>query len=141
MIETVHPSARLLAIDDEEANLRLIDVTLRSAGYRHVRCSSRPDASVDEFLAYGPDLVILDLNMPGIDGFGVLELLRPHLTGEIYLPILVVTGDSSVTVRRRALAGGAKDFIAKPYDGTELLLRIRHLLEVRFLHQALQTSS
>jgi putative two-component system response regulator len=88
-----------------------------------------------------PDLVVLDLHMPEMDGFAVLEELRPHILGGSYLPILVVTGDGSIASRRRALSAGAKDFLAKPFDTTEVLLRIRNLLEARFLYLALQAQN
>ena len=79
--------------------------------------------------------------MPHMDGFAVLEALQRCIPESSYLPILVVTGDGSVDARRRALSVGAKDFLSKPFDSTEVLLRIRNLLEARFLHQALQAQN
>jgi putative two-component system response regulator len=140
-IDAVHPSARLLAIDDEDANLRLIERILERAGYRQVRCVQEPRLAVDAFLEVSPDLVILDLNMPYLNGYGLLEQLQSHIADSTYLPILVVTGDGSLAARRRALSAGAKDFVTKPYDRTEVLLRIRNLLEVRFLHLALHAQN
>lgn len=84
---------------------------------------------------YNPDLVLLDLHMPPPDGFAILRSLAPRLTGAGYLPVLVLTGDGSSESKRGALSTGARDFLFKPFDGTEVLLRIRNLLETRFLYQ------
>ncbi len=132
-----HTIGRLLIIDDQESNLRLLERILQRAGYTQFRATTEARDAVKLFLEFSPDLLILDLHMPDIDGFAVLDQIRPHIPPDSYLPILVVTGDSTVTARRRALSAGAKDFLAKPYDSTEVLLRIRNLLEARFLHRAL----
>lgn len=137
MNDSAQSAGRLLLLDDEESNLVLLERILERAGYRHLRSTTEPRDAVRHFLEFSPDLVILDLNMPHLDGFGVLQDLRPHIPDGSYVPILVVTGDNSVTARRRALSAGAKDFLAKPYDSTEVLLRIGNLLEARFLHLAL----
>jgi putative two-component system response regulator len=84
-----------------------------------------------------PDLVLLDLHMPGRDGFMVLDDLAPYTSGGGHLPVLILTGDASAEMKRRSLALGAKDFIAKPFDLAEVLLRIRNLLETRLLYRAL----
>jgi putative two-component system response regulator len=135
------PSGRVLIVDDEESNLRLLQSILQKAGYSELRSTANPRDAVPFFLRFKPDLVILDLNMPAVDGYGVLDQLQPHIPETAYVPILVVTGDASVAARRRALSAGAKDILAKPYDATEVLLRIGNLLEARFLYLALQAQN
>jgi putative two-component system response regulator len=141
MIHTDLAGGRLLIVDDEDDNLRILDRILQRAGFGNLRELSDPRQTVATFLEFQPDLVVLDLHMPHLDGYAVLELLRPHIPDDSYLPILVVTGDGSVAARRRALSAGAKDFLAKPFDTTEVLLRIRNLLEARFLHLQLQAQN
>ena len=84
-----------------------------------------------------PDIILLDLMMPEMDGFAVMEHLRPLIPAESYLPILVLTADTSMQTKRRALAAGAKDFLTKPFDAVELALRVRTLLQTRSLHRQL----
>jgi putative two-component system response regulator len=141
MIDIPQPDGRILLVDDEEANVKILERILHRAGYGTVRGVTDPRQAVPAFLEFGPDLVVLDLHMPHVDGYTVLEGLRPHIPESSYLPILVVTGDSSVVARRRALSAGARDFLAKPFDSTEVLLRIRNLLEARFLSLALQAQN
>jgi putative two-component system response regulator len=85
----------------------------------------------DEF---EPDLVLLDLHMPKLDGFAVMKLLEDRISSDAFLPVLVLTADVQPEVKPRALAAGAKDFVNKPFDRTEVLLRIQNLLQTRFLH-------
>jgi putative two-component system response regulator len=138
MTDEVASKARILIIEDQEHNIRLLQRLLRRAGYTEIEGTTDPREAVARFLAYQPDLVLLDLHMPHVDGFSVLEALRPHIPPESYLPILVITADVSVEAKQRALSAGAKDFLAKPFEATEVLLRIRNLLEARFLYLALQ---
>jgi len=90
------------------------------------------------YAEFQPDLILLDLHMPGLDGFGVMETLKPLIPPESYVPVLVLTADITSEAKQRALANGAKDFLAKPFDVTEVLLRIRNLLETRVLYLELQ---
>ncbi len=138
MLESNCLAGRILIVDDEAHNVRLLEEILRREGYAHVLAATDARHAVAAFRDCGPDLVVLDLHMPYADGFDVLERLKPLIPEGSYLPILVVTGDASVAARRRALSAGAKDFLAKPFDSTEVLLRIRNLLEARFLYLALQ---
>jgi DNA-binding NarL/FixJ family response regulator len=123
--------ARILVIDDQEANVVVLRALLGQAGYRHVRAITDPRSAVAAFREFAPDLVLLDLFMPHLDGFGVMAQLRTLLPAGSYLPILVLTADMSAEVKRRALAEGATDFLAKPFDTIEVLLRIRNLLQTR----------
>jgi DNA-binding response OmpR family regulator len=133
--------ARILVVDDRQDNLELISRLLRHDGYRNLRELNRADAIVPEFADFGPDIVLLDLHMPDVDGFAVLERLSRRIPRHHYLPIVVLTADVSLEARRRALALGAKDFITKPFDLVELLIRVRIQLETRRMFQALRRSA
>ena len=124
--------ARILIVDDQEANIELLKRMLEHDGYTAVE-STMDSANVVPMCAQQPpDLLILDLHMPDPDGFEVLAQLKPWFEGR-WFPVLVVTADVTVEARQRALSGGARDFLTKPFDMVEVLLRIKNLLEVRFL--------
>lgn len=126
--------ARVLIVDDQSANVRLLRQMLSGAGYREIRGVTDSREAFSTFLKFRPDLVLLDLQMPGMDGFAVMEQLQSTVEKDEYLPILVLTGDGGRNARERALGMGAKDFVDKPFHVVEVLLRIRNLLETRFLH-------
>lgn len=126
--------ARILIIDDQEPNVRLVERLLARAGYRHVRGMTDATAALEAILVSPPDLVILDLRMPGLDGFGILRRLYEVGPPSGYMAVVVVAADIDPSARREALSLGADDFLAKPFDVQELLLRCRNLLETRFLH-------
>ena len=130
-------AARVLVIDDQPLNVRLLERVFRDAGIPHVRGVTDPARAAAEFASFRPDLVLLDLVMPGRDGLSVLAELAAMQPQERYLPVVVLTGDVNPHTRARALAAGAEDFLTKPYDRDEIVLRCRNLLETRFLHQAL----
>lgn len=129
---------RILLIDDEEDNLRVLDQLLRAASFGAVVSTQDPREALDIFLGFEPDLVVLDLRMPHMDGFDVMTALEPYIPANTYLPILVITGNEDPAARKRALGMGAKDFLVKPFEAGEVLLRIRNLLETRFLHRELR---
>ncbi len=129
---------RILIIDDEHANVRLLERLLLSGGLGDVRSTTDPCEAVALCEQFLPDLVMLDLHMPRLDGFAVLQALRAKGEPGTYLPIVVLTADTTREARERALSGGANDFITKPFERTEVLLRTRNLLETRFLHLALK---
>lgn len=133
--------ARILIIDDQSENVALLRRLLSKAGYDEVQSTIEPSRAEILYEAYRPDLVLLDLHMPEMDGFAVLERLRSLTAPGTYLPILVLTGDHDPLKRRRALAAGATDFLAKPFDIVEVVLRIRNLLETRHLHRLLSNQN
>lgn len=137
MTEASHQSAKILIVDDEVPNLRLLELFLKHGGYNSYLSLNDSRQVLSAYQEFQPDLVLMDLMMPHLSGVAVMEQLRP-LTEGTYLPVVVLTGDVSPKSRRRALAAGAKDFLTKPLDGAEVLLRIRNLLETRFLYQRLQ---
>lgn len=130
-------NARILIVDDEKAYVQLLHRFLESAGYQHVRTTTDPHHVLEIYQAFCPDLILLDLRMPHMDGIQVMQQLEPYIR-PFYLPILVLTGDITEEAKRRSLSGGAKDFLNKPFDLTEVRLRIENLLETRFLHLQLQ---
>lgn len=136
--ESIVKSARILVVDDDQAVARLLEQVLGKAGYQNIKSTTEPHAALGLFLEFQPDLVVLDLHMPKLDGFDMMERIGPHVPEESYLPILVLTGDLTPETRRQALAAGARDFLTKPVDHLEVLLRIYNLLEARFLYLELR---
>ena len=126
--------ARILVVDDERVNVVLLERILEQDGYTNVRSTTDAYEAANLYDEYEPDLVLLDLHMPGLDGFAVMELLEQRISSDMFLPILILTADIRPEIKRRALSAGAKDFVTKPFDRTEVLLRIQNLLETRFLH-------
>jgi CheY-like chemotaxis protein len=131
-------NAKLLLIDDADANLRLLESLLSKEGFTQVVSTTDPTQAIDLFKAFEPDLILLDLMMPVMDGYAVLDQLTRHIPANTYLPILVLTADATIAAKRKALALGAKDFVTKPFDNIEAMLRIWNLLETRMLYKQLQ---
>jgi putative two-component system response regulator len=132
------PQARILMLDDEASNLDLLKRILETAGYTNLRATTDPLEALELCEQWEPDLLVLDILMPVMDGFQVLERLQDPAADPGYLPVLVLTSDHSTEARRRALSGGARDFLTKPLSPSEVRLRVRNLLETRFLHLELQ---
>nr|MBA2744385.1 response regulator [Chthoniobacterales bacterium] len=128
-----HGRMKLLIIDDEPVNVALLQDILAESGYTRVQSVTDSRTAVDTCLAFKPDLVLLDLMMPHVDGFTVLEALRTS-ENESFVPVIVLTADANEETERRALRAGATDFLLKPFDHLEVLLRIGNLLELRRLH-------
>jgi DNA-binding response OmpR family regulator len=126
-------NAKILVVDDQEANVRLLEGMLRVAGYTSVESTMDPNAVCELYRQNRHSLILLDLQMPGMDGFQVMQGLH-EIEGEGYLPVLVITAQPSH--RLHALEAGAKDFVSKPFDMAELRARVHNILEVRLLHQA-----
>lgn len=130
-------ASAVLVVDDEPANVRMLERILRSAGLTRVTAATDACEAIARFHDDRPDLVLLDLHMPVVDGFAVLDRLAPALAADVYLPVLVLSGDASPAARHRALSSGARDFLLKPFDPLEVVLRVKNLLETRHLHLAL----
>ncbi|MDP9205587.1 MAG: response regulator [Gemmatimonadota bacterium] len=134
--------ARILIIDDQAQNISLLRRILERAGYENIASTTNPAEALQLKSQFQPDLVLLDLHMGAdMDGFQVLEDLISNPHGADQLPVVMITADDSAEVKRRALALGAKDFVGKPFDAAEVLLRIRNLLETRFLYQTLRNQN
>jgi two-component system sensor histidine kinase/response regulator len=130
--------ARILIVDDQESNIRLLKALLEGTGYTCFKSVTNPHHVLTAYREFEPDLILLDLRMPDLDGFAIMEALKPLIPEGAFLPILVLTADITPEAKQRALSGGAKDFLTKPLDTIEVVLRIRNLLETRFLHTTLQ---
>src|SRR5438874_3111693 len=130
--------ARILVVDDQEANVRLLERILERAGYTNVATTTDSRQVLGLYEELDPDLIVLDLVMPHMDGFEIMEELGKRVPEGTYLPILVLTADVTPQARQRALSMGARDFLTKPFDHDEALLRIRNLLETRSLHLRLR---
>lgn len=130
--------ARILIVDDEEANVVLLRRILARAGYDGARGVTDPRSVVALVAEFEPDLVLLDLAMPHLDGFAVMDLLRGSIPGDSHPSILVLTADVTPETKRRALSSGAKDFITKPFDVEEVVLRIGNVLETGRLRRELE---
>lgn len=130
--------ARILVVDDEPANVKFLRRVLEPEGYQELLSTTDPSEVLDLCSERVPDLVLLDVMMPGLDGFELLEGLKDQAEPGSFLPVLVLTSDHTHEAKRKALAGGAKDFLTKPLSPAEVRLRVRNLLETRFLHQQLE---
>ncbi len=127
-------NASILIVDDQEANVQLLEKMLREVGYRHITSTMDPHTVDALHRANRYDLILLDLQMPGMDGFQVMEGLKTN-AADGYLPVLVLTAQPGHKLR--ALQAGAKDFISKPFDLVEVKTRIHNMLEVRLLYKKL----
>lgn len=132
-------NARILIVDDADANLRLLEELLAREGFTQVISTADSTRAMDLFAAFEPDLILLDLMMPELDGYAILEQLSRRIPRNEYLPVLVLTADSTISARRKALSLGAKDFLTKPFDAIEAMLRVWNLLETRLLYRHLKT--
>lgn len=136
-------AARLLIVDDDRANIVLLERLLRGAGFEHVEPFDEPEAALERFIAARAagrpfDLVCTDLHMPRLPGTELIEQLLRHVDGDEFLPVLVVSADLSDEAEEACLAKGASDFITKPYRSAQISLRATNLLRIRSLQRALR---
>lgn len=131
-------AARILVVDDQEANVVLLHRLLSETGYTDVTTTTVPADVAELHRTHRYDLILLDLQMPGMDGFQVMEVLKANNT-EDYVPVLVLTAQPGH--EQRALVAGARDFISKPFDLIKVSTRIRNMLEVRLLQKQLTESN
>lgn len=136
-MQTQEPQSRILVVDDEQANLDLLVRFFASDGSVSLRTCADPTRALREADELDPDLVLLDLHMPHVDGFTVLQQLATRRRPPGFLPVIVLTADVSADAKRRALALGATDFLTKPLDLVEVGLRVANLLTVRRLQAEL----
>ncbi len=136
--DLTYSEARLLVVDDDPAMIMYLRGLLERAGYTQLLSTTDPREVGELFEESRPDLVVLDLQMPFMDGFAVMEALKKKIPDAEYLPILVITANIAPEVRWRALYAGARDFLQKPFEPLDLLLRLHNLLQARFLHLQLE---
>ncbi len=131
-------NSRILIVDDQPENVLLLERTLKGAGYTQLSSLTDSRKVLAEFTDFQPDLIAMDLRMPNVDGFALLKQLRSRVPMGAFVPVLILTADNSRKAKQEALALGAKDFLTKPIDVAEALLRIYNLLETRWLHVELR---
>jgi PleD family two-component response regulator len=136
MLQT-HRDAQVLIVDDYSDTALLLQRLLSRHGLEHVHVATDPRIVIDQLPELKPDLVLLDLYMPYVDGYTMLRHIRDWAAGE-YLPVVVLTADVRPETLLRAISNGATDFLTKPFNGTEILIRVRNLLETRSLYLAVQ---
>lgn len=130
--------SRVLIVDDEDANIRLLHRILRHSGCTNIAVARMASEAVGNFLTFRPDIVLLDMHLPDGNGLEILERLGALIPADDFVPVVMLTGDTNPETRKQALDKGAKDFIGKPFEFTEVLLRIRNLLDTRGLHLRLR---
>ena len=133
--------ARILIVDDMESNVLLLADFLTESGYHHYASVTDSRLVVELVKTFKPDLILLDLMMPHLDGFEIMDQLSKLIPSNEFLPILILTANISVEMKLKALSSGARDFLSKPYDLHEVRLRIENLLEIRYLHQQLNNQN
>ncbi|MCZ6512399.1 MAG: response regulator [Nitrospinae bacterium] len=136
--DTKFTHAKILIVDDEQGNINVLERMLSAAGYHNITSTTDSRSTPDIYQSLHPDLILLDIKMPGFSGFDVMNALSA-LETESYLPILVLTAQLDSETRLRALKAGAKDFVSKPFVMEEMLARINNLLEVRMLHNSVHS--
>lgn len=136
MLGDNYREARIMIVDDDAANVRVMELTLQREGYRYIRGITDPRQVLPIFGEFKPDLLVLDLTMPHFDGFDVMRQLRPRIQGTFF-PILAMSENLTPELKLSALEGGAKEVLPKPVDPVEGTLRIRNLLETRILQAQL----
>ena len=133
-------NARILIVDDEDVNIEILQRILTRAGFTRLETTNDSRQVSALYVEHRPDLILLDLHMPYFDGLDVMDQLN-EIAEASYLPILILSGDLTPEARRDALSRGAKDFVNKPFQQEELLLRIKTLLETRFLYIQIQSQN
>ncbi len=141
MTNTDYLNAKILIVDDKESNIEILEGLLEEMGCMNFKSTTNSLRAISLFKSFQPDLLLLDIMMPNLSGFEIMEELKTVIPSTTYLPILVLTADISNGTKIKALSAGAKDFISKPFDLYEVSLRIRNLLETRFLHQQIETQN
>ncbi len=122
---------RVLIVDDEDLIVHALERVMRRQGYEQVQTTTDSRMVLSLFQEFQPDIVLLDLHMPGLDGLALLQQLGSRVPDDQFLPLVVLSGDMTAEAKQRALALGASDFVAKPYDAAEVTLRVRNLLRLR----------
>jgi PleD family two-component response regulator len=126
-----------MVIDDDAEQCELLAQILRTSGFTNILALTDPRKALPSFRQSEPDLVLLDLNMPHINGEELLQQLVQTIPDDVYLPIVIISGEATRITTRKVLALGAHDIVAKPYDTLEVALRAKNLLQTRLLYRRL----
>ena len=141
MIDTTLKNANILIVDDQDSNIDILTYFLEMEGYSNIQTTTDP-REVDSLVeSFSPDLILLDLSMPYLSGFEVMENLKNIVPATSLIPILVLTADITIEAKQKALSGGASDFLSKPFDLMEVGLRIKNLLFTKYLLQQYQNQN
>ena len=132
---------RIFVVDDDERDRQLMSRILTGAGYGSVRTFTDPRAALDVLAHTCPDLILLDLHLAELDSIRFMQLLRTQTAPSDFVPVIALTTDASAAGLRRALEAGANEFVNKPIEDAELLLRVRNLLAIRYCHQELRNTN
>jgi len=138
MKNSFYKNAKILIVDDMYSNIELLEMILTHAGFQNIKSLTDSCIVVDTYMAFKPDIILLDLMMPFKNGFEIMDDLKKLVTHNSFLPVLVLTADINTEVKQRALSAGAKDFLSKPFDLNEVIIRIKNLLDTRYLHLQLE---
>ncbi len=138
MAAFIATQAKVLIVDDQEHNISLLERILGRAGFTELYSTADPHRIEQLLTEIEPDIILLDLHMPGMDGLQAVRLIREQVGQDHYLPVLMLTADNTPKAKQEGLQAGVNDFLTKPYDRTEVVLRIHNLLRTRYLHIQLQ---
>ena len=138
MDDSLLKNAKFLLVDDEQYNIELLEAVLNKGGFSQISSTTDPRRVLPLFIEYKPDILVLDFNMPNMNGLEVIRQVVPRVPAESYFPILVITSEMAPEIKHNVLSAGAKDFLSKPIDKTEVLLRVRNLLTTRVLYNQLE---
>ena len=141
MINSNPKTAKILIVDDNQSNIDVLTGFLDDEGFTNYTTTTDSRRVAELFDKFNPDLILLDLQMPYFNGFQIMEQLNALIPKEIYLPILVLTADATTETKLKALSAGAKDFLSKPFDLSEVELRIKNLLLTRVLNVQLRSQN
>jgi signal transduction histidine kinase len=141
MINETLKNANILIVDDQQANIDVLTGLLDAKGFTNYKETRDPRQVVSLFKEFKPDLLLLDLSMPYLTGFQVMEQLKDVIPANIYFPILVLTADITSASKQKALSSGASDFLTKPFDLIEVDIRINNLLRAHYLHHQLENQN
>ncbi|GEM_PF-3351385 len=141
MIDSDLKNANILLVDDQQANIDILHDFLEMQGYTNLRTTTDSREVAQLILDFDPDIILLDLMMPYMSGFDIMEQLKTIVSPSIYLPILVLTADVTLETKRKALKSGASDFLSKPFDLIELSARVNTHLQIRFKNEQINNYS
>lgn len=134
-------TGRIMIVDDEEALVWALEKILQQAGYREIVTLTDSREALSLFDSFRPDILLLDLQMPYHDGYSILRSLKPLVASDPHFPVLVMTGEVQADAKLRALSEGARDFVTKPFEQIEVLIRVKTLLETRSLYRTLRSQA
>ena len=135
MIKSALKTAKILVVDDQQANIDVLHDFLELQGYENIKTTTDPRNVIQLLHEFEPDIILLDMAMPYLNGFEVMEQLKSVVDSSIYLPVLVLTADVTIETKRKALQSGASDFLTKPFDLIELQARVNTHLQIRFKNE------